>query len=194
MTKSEFVGAFQRLCEGHRVQATQAQTEAFFERLSWVQAQDFQVAVTDCLCALKFPSLDALRVACDKATEQRRRARVAQECQQADHRLRGAVGRYDSPEESAYAIFRIGLLSRSIGNGPRDLARIHADGLAAWLDDDAKSRWARATTQGPCGFHRQTHKTHTLLRCLSGELAYWMARASGKTEAEAREAIPGVDT
>ena len=106
-----------------------------------------------------------------------------------------------SDEELAYGEFRLALLRRAVEAWPdsqrwtrlsdgaevrlmsRETARIHSEGLAEWLQDDAHARWAASVQQGDCGQHT---KPHTLLACLVDEQRVWAEVVAGRTVGEAK--------
>ena len=115
----------------------------------------------------------------DPAMEERRIHRLAQERAEAARLVAGrtTVRRSGSLYEDEYAAFRMALVVASFGKGLRQRAAIHAEQLAAWLDDPDHAAWVRDTVQGQCGHHEGPH---TLLRCLTDELAYWMTQSVSK--------------
>jgi hypothetical protein len=68
----------------------------------------------------------------------------------------------------------------------RETARIHAEGLAVWLQDDAHARWAASVQQVDCGQHT---KPHTLLACLVDEQRVWAEVVAGRTVGEAKALV-----
>lgn len=87
-----------------------------------------------------------------------------------------------SPEECAYREFRVRLMRRAMGTGLEGFARLHVEGLSAWLADPGHLRWAQATPMGDCRRHAGPH---TQAQCLRDEIGYWTLRAEGVSEAEA---------
>lgn len=80
MTKDEFRTEFRRLCDGFSYQPKPTQMEAFYERLQHCHPDDWREAVTDLLCAPKFPrDLNAILQAVDVRAEQRRKIKVSHE-------------------------------------------------------------------------------------------------------------------
>jgi|SRR6185295_11907267 len=80
MTQEEFKIEFKRLCDGYDYKPRQMQMEAFYERLKHYQRSDWHEAVTDLLCASRFPmNLEAILACIEKRAEERRRTAVRQE-------------------------------------------------------------------------------------------------------------------
>lgn len=74
MTKDEFKVQFKRLCDGFSFQPTPGQIEAFFERLGFHDVRDWKEAVTDLLCAPRFPKdLNVIAETVGKRADDRRR-------------------------------------------------------------------------------------------------------------------------
>lgn len=74
MTKALFAAEFDRLCKGFDYKPRAVQADAFFERLQHCDAKDWHEAVTDLLCAPRFPiNLDVILDAIEKRADQRRR-------------------------------------------------------------------------------------------------------------------------
>lgn len=89
MTKDEFKKHFKRLCEGYDYKPRQTQMDAFYERLQHYQQQDWQEAVTDLLCAARFPmNLEIILETIERRAEQRRRVSVHTEKQQAGRQIK----------------------------------------------------------------------------------------------------------
>lgn len=55
MTKTEFMGQFERLCAGFRYESTPEQAEAWFRRVGHVGLEPWAETVTNLLCAERFP-------------------------------------------------------------------------------------------------------------------------------------------
>lgn len=187
MTKAECQCELDRLAKGWNVTITGQQVEAIFQRLGWAQACDWQRAVDTALVNYLQPPRSGLLEILLKAVEEeaghRRRQRVAKERAEAGKVWSGRVSeKYDSPEEHAYAQFRLGLLRGAMGRGTQGFALFHAEGLAAWLEVSVHAEWAREQTVDGCGKH---DGPHSLLSCLTAELAYWNARAVGMSAGEA---------
>ena len=84
MTRDEFKIEFKRLCDGFSYQPRQTQVEAFYERLQHCQRPDWHEAVTDLLCAPRFPmNLEIILETIEKRAEQRRRHIVKRDHDQA---------------------------------------------------------------------------------------------------------------
>lgn len=93
MTKDEFKQEFKRLCDGFSYQPRQLQVDAFYERLSHCHCQDWREAVTDLLCAAKFPmNLNLILDAVERRAEQRRRAAVINDQPHAQRTLVSLAG------------------------------------------------------------------------------------------------------
>lgn len=61
MTKSEFMGQFDRLCRGFKFDASSEQADAWFRRVGHVGLEPWAESVTNLLCADRFPrDLDAV--------------------------------------------------------------------------------------------------------------------------------------
>lgn len=111
MTKDEFKHQLKRLCEGFKFEPTPGQVEAFYERLGFHEAKDWREAVTDLLCAPRFPKdLNVMADTVGRRADERRRREAEQ---QRMHRLtvpeRAAQGYCDMPEEVREALKRLGL-------------------------------------------------------------------------------------
>jgi hypothetical protein len=107
VTKREFLLEFTRLCEGHRYEPTPIQGSAYFERLQHVHAADWREAVTDLLCAPRFPlTLDPILATIEKYATTRRRREVESDRMKAERTLE-AVG-CGMPDDVRAKIFGIG--------------------------------------------------------------------------------------
>ncbi len=181
MTKAEYQHELDRLAKGWNVPITAQQVEAIFQRLGWAQVIDWQRAVDTVLASYLQPPRSGLLEILLKAVEEegshRRKQRVAKERAEAGRTWDGRVSdKYKSAEDHAYAQFRLDLLRGAMGRAPQAYALFHADGLAGWLEVPIHAEWARAQTIEGCGMHEGQH---SLLSCLTAELAYWNARAVG---------------
>lgn len=201
MTRDEFKFQFKRLCDGTKHEATPEQIDAWYSRLQLVRADDWREAVTTLLMMGKFPFPDRVNEVIDEVVSKRegneRSAAQAKERAQAKAFFSGKVSRGEMDDSQfAYNQFRMALIVKTAGLPLAAKADLMAKGLAEWINDLDHANWAKTERVGDCGFHRHPSTgqpfDHTLLRCLTDELGYWMSRAAGKTELEAREAIPGV--
>lgn len=215
MTPDEFKFQFRRLCDGTKHESTHEQLEAWWSRLQHVRADDWREAVTTLLLAGRFPYPEKVNEAIDAAVSSRRAKERLTERKDAETFFQGKTkpaGITDT--ERAYNRFRMGLVMQSFkpdyvdrcklafwreehpGEACPDCAKrkqtfsqVQADGLAEWISDSNHANWAMTMMQGPCQWHTGPHTLH---RCISDELHYWMERAAGKSECEAREAVVGV--
>ena len=74
MNKDEFKQQFKRLCEGFKFEPTPGQVEAFYERVGFHDPRDWREAVTDLLCAPRFPKdLNVIADTVGKRADDRRR-------------------------------------------------------------------------------------------------------------------------
>jgi hypothetical protein len=215
MTQDEFKFQFRRLCDGTKHEATQEQFDAWWSRLQHVRSDDWREAVTTLLLAGRFPYPDKVNDAIDAAVSARRTKERITERTDADKFFQGKTKPAGITEqERAYNLFRMGLVVRSFNQDYGDrcksafwreespgevcpdcakrkqtFSQVQADGLAEWIADPAHANWAMTMLAGPCQFHTGPHTLH---RCISDELHYWMERAAGKSERDAREAVVGV--
>ena len=180
MTKHEFMQDYERLCDGFRHQTTPEQIAAWYKKLGHIHAEDWREAVDTLLCGPRFPLLDPVLVACDQASGQRRRQVAQQERFEAQRFFQGSVvyRKGDDPIERAYNAMRMTLLKTAYqpGQTPQAYAQQHADGLGAWIAVKAHAEWAKVTPMGECGRHTGPH---TVLRCISDELHFWLGKAQG---------------
>lgn len=80
MTRDVFKVEFKRLCDGFDMQPRQGQVDAYYERLQMHHEADWHEAVTDLLCAPKFPyNLNTILEVIEVRAEERRRANVQRE-------------------------------------------------------------------------------------------------------------------
>lgn len=118
MTKNEFKSEFKRLCDGFSFTPTPGQIEAFYERLGFQEAKDWREAVTDLLCAPRFPK--DLNVIADtigrRADERRRREADQSRMQRLTIPDKAAQGYCDMPDDVRQALSRLGI---GIGEGGR---------------------------------------------------------------------------
>lgn len=215
MTKDEFKFQFRRLCDGVKHDATDEQLDAWWSRLQHVRADDWREAVTTLLLAGRFPYPDKVNEAIDHAVSSRRATEIRNERNEADKFVQGKTKPAGITEqERAYNLFRMGLVMQSFNPDYADrcksvfwvqehpgevcpdcvkrrqaFAQVHATGLAEWISDLDHAHWAMTLQQGPCQFHTGPHTLH---RCITDELHYWMARAAGQTDADARRTVLGV--
>lgn len=97
MTKREFIGQFERLCKGFKHDATDEQTEAWYQRLQSWDAGDWSEAVTTLLCAPRYPYLDAVLEALDQALAHRRARQLQCERKQAERIYAEIQAKEDGP-------------------------------------------------------------------------------------------------
>lgn len=113
MTLDEFKEDFKRLCEGFSYQPTRGQVDAFYERLKHVWWQDWREAVTDLLCAPRFPAdLNKILEAVEKRAEPRRRGAVERDRATAYIPNKAPQGYCECPEELRADLERQGLMSK----------------------------------------------------------------------------------
>lgn len=215
MTRDEFKFQFRRLCDGTKHESTEEQLDAWWSRLQHVRPDDWREAVTTLLLAGRFPYPEKVNEAIDAAVSARRSKERITERTDADKFFQGKTKPAGITEqERAYNLFRMGLVMRSFNPEYGDRCKsLHwredhpgmacpdcatrtqafsqnqADGLADWISDLAHANWAKTMLAGPCSFHTGPHTLH---RCITDELHYWMERAAGKSALEAREAVLGV--
>ncbi len=118
MTKDEFKQQFKRLCAGFKFEPTPGQIEAFFERMGQYDVCDWKEAVTDLLCAPRFPKdLNVIAEAIGRRADDRRRREAEQNRMS---RLtvpeRAAEGYCDMPQDVREALGRLGLNVTGGGN------------------------------------------------------------------------------
>lgn len=100
MTRTQFMGQFDRLCKGFRYDSTQEQSEAWFRKIGHGEVADWAEAVTTLLCAPRFPILDPVLKAIDEARDNRQRSAVHRDQPRAQSmldRLSAGEGTKQSP-------------------------------------------------------------------------------------------------
>lgn len=210
MTREECKAALERLAEHWQRPLSSPFIDGLMDRFGHVDATVWRETVKDLIFNHLAPPhgmLDAVVRALDRVTDAQRQQRVTHGNRQATRWFAGATPiAGPTEEERAYNRFRFDLLRRSLASSPlapethvsggvvvrqqdRTVARLHAEALGEWLQDDSHIAWASTVPQGDCGLHRGSH---TLLQCLVDEQRYWLERAAGRSEAEARTLIVGV--
>lgn len=116
MQKDEFKHQFKRLCDGFKFEPTPGQIEAFYERMQQYDLRDWREAVTDLLCAPRFPrDLNVIAETIGKrADDRRRREAEYSRMQRMTVPERAAQGYCDMPQEVREALSRLGL---NVGEG-----------------------------------------------------------------------------
>lgn len=179
MTKTEFLMDYERLCNGFRHQSTPEQSSAWYKKIGHVQAQDWSNAVDTLLCAPRFPMLDPVLSACDQAQESRRKHAAQRERMEANRTFAGEIiyRKGDDHVEQDYNAFRMKLMvaAHKLGEGPQRYADFMAQGLAEWINVREHAQWAQQTPMGDCGKHSGPH---TVLRCITDEMGYWLKQAA----------------
>jgi hypothetical protein len=206
MTRDECKAELIRLGQGWQVDLTRQQVDAVYGRIEHVAPAIWRDAVdmllVNFLQAPRSGFLDHVLRAVDQAQGEVRRRTVHLHDRQAKATLGGWITPHQcSDEERTYGEFRLALLRRAVEawadaqrwtrlrDGAevrlmgRETARIHSEGLAEWLQDDAHARWAASVQQGDCGQHT---KPHTLLACLVDEQRVWAEVVAGRTVGEAK--------
>lgn len=187
MTKLEFMQDYERLCDGFRYQSTPEQSAAWYKKIGHTHANDWREAVDTLLCGPRFPLLDPVLVACEQASGHRKRQQAQQERMEAQRFFQGSVvyRKGDDPIERAYNAMRMTLLKSAYqpGQTAKEYAQRHVEGLSAWISVKAHAEWAKTMPMGECVKHSGPH---TVLRCISDELKFWMEQAQGKGEAAQR--------
>lgn len=210
MTKDECRTELGRLATAWNVTIQAATTDAIFSRISHVTVDDWKHAVDELLVNLlgapRAGLLDHVLKAIETVSDHRRRVGLDRERRTTKYLLHSSYRVvHDDPQEREYGTFRLNLIRRGVNEAKRPythtlsdgtvvritdritMAKIHVDGLSAWLGEEAYATWARETQVGAeCGFHKVPH---SLLSCLTDELKYWTLRAAGKTEREAKIAV-----
>lgn len=194
MNKPEFFTEYTRLCKGFRYESTPEQGNAWYSRLAHVHASDWTEAVTSLLCGPRFPLLDPVLEACEKAAAHRRRVEADRDRMASERFFRGDViyRKGDDPVERSYNAMRIAMLRQTFqpGQSWAKYAQRHADGLASWISVAENARWAKATPMDQCQKH---DAPHSVLRCITDELKYWTSCAEGTSVEEANADVVGID-
>lgn len=209
MTRDECTTELEQLAQHWQRPVSSQFIDELMRRIGHLSRDVWGAAVRDLIVNYLTPPYDLLGhilKAVDHAQDQQRRQRVEQGNHQASRWFSGrAVIPGPSDEERTYGQFRFALLRRALASSSlaretrlsdglvvrqqeRTVARLHALGLAEWLQDDAHVTWASQIQQGDCG---QQPGPHTLLACLVDEQRYWQEQATGKSEWEARMTVGG---